>query len=1106
MAELTNGNYRVFVTLRAGGYSAWRDLALTRRSGDPLAEAEGVQLFIKDQDHEVWWRAGAGQDPADCVNTALQVAVLPGADVELRRVTLACHGSRPARLQVTSFLEVALNRADADAAHPAFSKLFVQTEAPAPGVLLASRRPRSPEEAPRWMGHSFWIAGAPDAGCELETDRVRFIGRGRSLRDPAALDRDARLTGRIGNVLDPILALRLELQVAPGDTIHLVTLVAAGEDRDSVLHAINATRHQPLETMFSGARSIVMPGAALPPTDAPFKPCLEAGVAPEPLSHPCELKLFNGWGGFSEDGAEYIIRLSLVNGRLRLPPMPWANVIANPNAGFIATERGIGTAWTANSRENRLTPWSNDPVSDPASLALYLRDEERGVFWSPLPGPVAGAGDYDASHGFGYTRWIHRSLGLDQEVVAFVPPDEPVTLTRIRIWNPGPSTRRLSGFGYLQWALGGLPTTTGASIATTVEGDAVLAVNPDRGEFSDRVAFAALRTPGAAPVRVVCDRMEFLGQDGCLDRPAMVTGEASESGTGGGPCAAFHVPFTLGPDSSIELLLVAGEAADWSEARRLLQQYDHPDSADGALQSTRQWWSDLVTRIQVTTPSPALDVMANGWLVYQNLSCRMWGRSAFYQSGGAYGFRDQLQDAGALVQLLPELARSQILLHAAHQFPEGDVLHWWHPPASKGIRTRFSDDLLWLPFVLSDYLQQTGDFAVLDQRVGFVTGRTLAPGEDEIFLAPGRDPRQTDLYEHCCLALDRSLTRGAHGLPLMGTGDWNDGMNRVGREGRGESVWLGFFLHLILDRFIPLCERRGDSSRATRYREYQRDLAGALNRDGWDGGWYRRAFYDDGAAVGSAASDECRIDAIAQAWAVISGVAPADRAARALDAAMEHLVDEPAGIIRLLTPPFDRTPHDPGYIKGYLPGVRENGGQYTHGALWLVRALAEQGRTADAGRLLEMLSPATRGANPAAVQTYQVEPYVIAADVYGTDPHVGRGGWTWYTGSAGWMQRVLIETILGFTLEGGARIVLRPRIPPDWPGYTLRYRVPGGETVYEVRVEQAQPPVTATSAKLDDEAVTVEAGGIVIPLLRDNLVHRVTVRLGQDVIHRLHGL
>ena len=564
--------------------------------------------------------------------------------------------------------------------------------------------------------------------------------------------------------------------------------------------------------------------------------------------------------------------------------------------------------------------------------------------------------------------------------------------------------------------------------------------------------------------------------------------KARDFGSGLDPCAALQLTLEHDPDASFTCAFLLVEAADDAAARECVQRYATSDSVAAALAENTAFWQDLLTGVQVRTPVPALDLMFNGWLAYQNLACRMWGRSAFYQSGGAFGFRDQLQDSSALLYLDPAITRQQILLHASHQFVEGDVLHWWHPPASKGIRTRFSDDLLWLPQITHFYITHTGDAAILDEEIGFVTAEQLEQDEDERFVWPQLADETAPLYEHCCRALDRSLTRGMHGLPLIGVGDWNDGMNRVGRQGRGESVWLGFFLFDILSNWISICEERGDRSRARRYRAYRRELHVALNEAGWDGAWYRRAYYDDGAPLGSAQNDECRIDALAQAWAVISRAAPEQRAGQALAAMREQLVDEAAGIIRLLTPAFDRTPHDPGYIKGYVPGVRENGGQYTHAALWAVRALAEHGEHETAARLLEMLSPVTRGTSS---DTYRGEPYVVAADVYGEPPHVGRAGWTWYTGSAGWMYRVLLESILGFELVAGQAVELRPCLPAAWPGYSLRYRF-GNGTVYNFEV-------TRTDQRSSTSAGEVAGGAIVIPLELDGREHTVQIRAGPDV-------
>ncbi|MBK5186911.1 MAG: hypothetical protein JJD97_01635, partial [Gemmatimonadaceae bacterium] len=758
----------------------------------------------------------------------------------------------------------------------------------------------------------------------------------------------------------------------------------------------------------------------------------------------------------------------------------------------------------------RLTPWFNDPVSDPFGEAIYLRDEESGVFWSPLPGPTPAPAPYEARHGFGYTSWRHTSYELEQNTTTWMPRHDPVKVVRLTLRNASARVRTITVTSYAHLVLGGVPWVTAKSVSTSRddETDAILARNSSRGEFSSRVAFAALVAPaGAGKVSATADRTAFLGCTGSTRDPAALHSDAPLDGrTGAGldPCAAFRTTLTIPAGASVEIAFLLCEAENETRARSLLHTYATIATVNKSLDVASDFWRDMLGAVQIETPSPALDIMVNGWLAYQNLACRVWGRSAYYQSGGAFGFRDQLQDSAALMYLDPSLTRAQILLHAAHQFVEGDVMHWWHPPTSKGIRTRFSDDLLWLPYITAFYIASTGDAGVLDASAPFVTGPQLEGLEDERFMTPADSGTVGSVYEHCCRSIDRSLTPGVHGIPLMGSGDWNDGMNRVGREGKGESVWLGFFLFAILEDFIPLAESRGDGARASRYRSYKEKLGEALNAAGWDGGWYRRAFYDDGTPLGTAAGDECRIDAIAQAWSVISGAAPADRAEIALDAMEEHLVSEKEKLIRLLTPAFDKTPHDPGYIKGYLPGVRENGGQYTHGVLWGVRALAEMGRTERATRLLEMLSPITHGRTPEEVDVYRVEPYVIAADVYGVAPHVGRGGWTWYTGSAGWMYRVAIESLLGLTIVGGDRLELRPCVPESWPGFSVRMRLADRRTRYEIVLTRAASGVSETQVHVDGEAMSdaVTSGAASIALVRDGGVHLVEIALANDLTPR----
>jgi len=1232
---LSNGRYRAGISAAGAGFSLCEEFALTRWSPDRVRDVDGFFFYLRDLDSGAWWSAGLQPAPARAADYAvdfapgiarisrtdhgialrLECCVSPDADRELRRLVLTNRSTTTRHIEVTSFAEVALNTPAADAGHPAFSKLFVSTDALRGGVaLLANRRQRSPEDAPLWMMHSLvpdetadW-AGPPT----WETDRSRFLGRGRTAADPAALLPGATLSNSVGNVLDPVVSLRRVLTLAPGATGVVTAVLGFAHDREAALSlsvlpsdhavifqgaaerdrrlcerhgitadieallpllggallyghpefrgdvaapALSASEREPqglapavpvvvvrirseednatLDTMRRVAawwRSQGVPvdlraliegvdatesrvletvarvvirepisrsRAALQPPTVRFRPA--PGPAPDEPASTDTSPAGNGYGDFSPDGTEYVITIPAAG---RRPPLPWSNVIANEEIGFIATESGAGYTWSGNSREHRLTPWFNDPISDPHGEVFYLRDEDAGAFWSPTPGPVPGAGTHEVRHGFGYSSFCRRTPGLTQELVQFVPRRGCIKISRLSITNTGTAPRHLSLFAALQWVLGVLPSETASFIETSRDATtgAIFARNPLAGEFADRVAFATLIGPAGGAADVTADRAAFLGRHGSFACPAALCTDTpldGRTGRGLDPLAAFRLPLAIEPGRTVSCLLLLGEAGSETEACELIGRFGSVPAADQALTSVRGFWCEIVGAVQIHTPSPAIDLMVNGWLAYQNLSCRIWGRSAFYQSGGAFGFRDQLQDAVALLWHDPRVARSQLLLHAAHQFVEGDVLHWWHPPSSKGIRTRFSDDRLWLPLLTASYIAQTGDTGILAEPARFLTAPLLAPEDDETFLVPEDSGTTADLYEHCCRAVDRSLTRGAHGLPLIGTGDWNDGMNRVGREGRGESTWLGFFLARVLESFLPLVDARGDALRVGRYEDYLRQLHVALNAGGWDGNWYRRGYYDNGTPLGSAMNDECCIDAIAQAWAVLSGVATSDRADQALDALVQHLVSESDGIIRLLTPPFDRTPEDPGYIKGYLPGVRENGGQYTHAALWAVQALAEAGHGDRAARLLKMLSPVTHGATPAAVERYQAEPYVIAADVYGVAPHIGRGGWSWYTGSAGWMFRVAVESVLGIGLEAGNAIVVRPTLPLEWPGFSFTCRLPDGRTTLALTVERAPPDGgPQTSVTLDGMALEVVGDTVRIALPRDGAAHEVRIRFG----------
>lgn len=817
-----------------------------------------------------------------------------------------------------------------------------------------------------------------------------------------------------------------------------------------------------------------------------------------------ELVFYNGYGGFSKDGKEYVIHLNLdkEKGGLVYPPAPWINVLANNEFGTITSERGSDYTWSVNSRENRLTPWSNDAVMDPPGEVVYVRDDEMQRFWSPTPGPVAGSAHYEVRHGFGDTNYFAETSGIKQMVTKWVTVDDPVKIVKLRLVNTGLMKKELSVFRYLDWVLG--VNREDAAHHTVTEYDeklkTIFAQNFYNNEFAGRVAFAASFTEKERIFeKATSDRLSFIGRNRSLSDPKAVcsTTELEERfGAGFDTCAAFQTAFTLESGESVDLYYLMGEARSEGEARKLVAKYRNSSRLETSYTQVKQFWDEKLKTVQVQTPLDEINIMMNGWLQYQNIVCRIWARTGFYQSGGAYGFRDQLQDVAAALYLDPQLARQQILLHAAHQFPEGDVLHWWHPPTDRGTRTRISDDLLWLPYVTALYVRRTGDEDILQEEAGFISARQLEDNEQEAYLEPDISSQAATLYEHCCLAIDRSLKTGRHNLPLIGAGDWNDSMNHVGEKGEGESVWLGFFLYKILGDFIPICKKHDDSKRAEQYREHRKKLKHHLNKEGWDGNWYRRAFYDDGTPLGSSDSDECKIDAIAQSWSVISGAAPRAKAVKALEAADRYLISDYDEIIRLLVPPFDRTPHNPGYIKGYIPGVRENGGQYTHAALWLVRALAEMGYRDRAVELIKMLTPITHSHPKPKADRYRVEPYAVAADIYGEPPLTGMGGWTWYTGSAGWMYRVILESILGMGLEG-SKVSFDPKIPDHWQGYQLTLKMDDNATAYHITVEQdSDLERDQITGMIDGEPLKMKKNSPGFAIKKDGQKHRITLKIG----------
>ena len=1303
---LSNGRYSVMVTNAGAGYSRWRNMAVTRWREDTTRDHWGTFIYVRDASTGSTWSAGHQPTtvPAESyeaafmedrveirrrdssIATTLDVIVSPEDDGELRRVSIKNLSSRERTLELTSYAETVLAPPAADTAHPAFQNLFVQTEfVPTYGALLATRRPRSPEDPPIWAAHVAAVEGRSMDSVQYETDRARFLDRGRGVRAPSTIVDGRPLSNTTGAVLDPIFSLRRTVRVRPGETAIVTFSTLVSDSREKAL-ALADKYHDPaifereaalawtqaqvllhhlgisaneahlfqrlagrilyldhtlrppitvLARMTRGQRALwrygisgdlpillaridqirdreivrqllraheywgwkgvavdlvilnehefsytdelqdwlervvrvsrshvshqahashggvfILRSDQLPEEDrdlirstaravllshhgslaeqmeaaVPEKQCIAAHAQPpvqqEPEAPPPRLKLsfFNGLGGFAEGGREYVTVL----GEGQWTPVPWINVIANQDFGFTVSESGSGFTWARNSRENRLTPWSNDPVNDPPGEVLYVRDEDSGVVWTPTPLPIRETTPYVIRHGQGYSRFEHQSHDIALDLVLFVPPEDPVKISRLIIRNLSESPRRLTVTAYVEWVLGVLRETSAPFVWTEVDEttQALFVHNRWSEEFGERVAFVDMKGKHRS---WTSDRCEFIGRNGNLSYPAGMEPDVELSGSVGGgfdPCAALRAPITVPAGGSAEVVLLLGQGTDSEEARELVEAY-RGVNLDQLLDRVRTKWDDVLDAVKVSTPDESMTIMLNRWLLYQTLSCRVWARSAFYQSGGAYGFRDQLQDVTALIVSRREIAREHLLRCAGRQFPEGDVQHWWHTPSGRGVRTRFSDDRAWLPFALVHYLDVTGDVEILEEETPFLQGPPLDEGESERYFEPETSTETATLYEHCARAIDVSLGLGPHGLPLMGSGDWNDGMNRVGDEGQGESVWLAWFLHLTIGRFVPLAERRGDSERVARWREWLGDLDAAIEAHGWDGNWYRRAFFDDGTPLGSNASQECKIDSIAQSWGVISGGAPSGRAEQAMRAVEQYLIRRGDGLVLLFTPPFDNWDVDPGYIKGYLPGVRENGGQYTHAALWSVIAFAKLGEGDKAAELFSILNPINQTSTRAGIYRYKVEPYAAVADVYAEPPHLGRGGWTWYTGSAGWMYRAGIEWILGFRLRGES-LHLDPCIPRDWPGFRIsfayhssRYDIDVGNPLGVMRgiqrvevdgheVPRLAPEHTAPRAVGADASVprdgaedSLEPGrGARILLVDDGRQHRVRVTLG----------
>lgn len=1101
---LDTGHYSLGVSSIGTSRSSSQGLALNRWREDEVEDAWGWFLYLRDLTSGDY--TSVGQQPAQhpearytveqdenwmalCldwrgIHAQWRISLDPETAMEQRLLTLENRSDTLHDLELTSYLEVALFDARGDAFHPAFAKLFVETAWDEPsGSLLAQRRPRAQSEHWPCLWHTLLGADAP---LECDTDRMSFLGRGRGPDRPLAMEQP-HLQGRLGTVLDPVLSLRTRLTLAPGETKTLVWLLGAAQNAKTA-------QKDALEYIELGKASV----ARLAKTRAPEGPVT---LAPNPgLNH------WNGIGGFDPASDAYVLHLNwdAASRSHRLPPLPWINVIANPLGGCIISERGAGYSWFGNSQANRISPWANDPVSDGHGEALYLRDPTSGRFWSPLPGPAPAEADYLVTHNPGQSRFELSAHGWHSVTEISMSASEPLRLTRLKLRNDSDQTRSIQLYSYLQLILGMLPPEP-SSIKTGQLHDSgpgtpcLWAKNPKAGPFADGITFCLLASPSQPPEQTSasCDRLAFIGRHGRLSTPLALT--RSSGGLDGNtqspahPCFALQGQWRLAPGAELEILLLLGEVNSMDAIAPLARCWIAPQAV---LKTSQDLALTASSRLEVDIPEPSLMPLLNSWLPWQILGCRIWARSALYQSGGAYGYRDQLQDAAGLLPLAPEQTRAAILRHAAVQFSAGDVCHWWHPePMGHGLRSRCSDDLLWLPRVCAEYLSASGDWALLDEEIPFLDGPELSPEQDDYYMPLRTSDQVGSLYEHCCRALDRSLTLGAHGLPLIGTGDWNDGMNRLGRLGRGESVWLAFFLYQILGDWLPICERRKDEERKARYSAHRERLLQGLDAHGWDGDWYRRAYDDDGQPLGSQINHECRIDALVQSWAVISQAAPEDKARQAMAALERHLIDKDAGIIRLLTPPFVNDPRDLGYIKGYVAGVRENGGQYSHAACWVVQATALLGNHEEAWALLKMLSPINHSDNPERLAIYKGEPYVLAADVYGEKPHLGRAGWTWYTGAAGWFYRISIETLLGFRIQDGTELHLAPHIPRHWPGFGIDYGLPAGGRL-RIRVDNASGEAgPVRRASLDDQPLACSGDALRLTLPKDGQDHELLVWL-----------
>jgi Cellobiose phosphorylase len=884
------------------------------------------------------------------------------------------------------------------------------------------------------------------------------------------------------NQIQNLIAPGIDLKEKPGGIFIRSTEQISNEDRilfESVAHVIIADRYGTLEEQMNRRTKIKTTIPYFNPTK--FHPSIYTAIEPRN-----DLQFFNGLGGFTADGKEYVITTTAE----KKTPAPWINVLANPGFGSVISENGQSYTWVENAHEIRLTPWNNDPITDLKGEAFYLRDEESGKFWSPAPLPCKSSSPFTIRHGFGYSVFEHSEDGIFTEMTVFTDIEAPVKYTVIKIRNHSGRQRRIVGTGYVEWVLGDLRAKYSRHTITELDerSGAILATNAYSSEFINRVAFF---DADGINKTITTDRAEFLGRNGTLSNPDGLNRVRFSGKTGAAidPCAAIQVSLTLGEDEEQEIIFRLGAGKNLEHALEIIKAGETNESVKQALLKVHQYWERTLSAVQIKTPDAALNMLTNGWLNYQTLASRIWARSGFYQSGGAFGFRDQLQDVLSLVHAQPQLARSQILLCASRQFKEGDVQHWWHPPSGRGVRTTCSDDYLWLVYATAVYVTATGDKSILDEQIHFLEGRLLNSGEDSYYDLPIRSDSLAGVYEHCVKSIEHALQFGTHGLPFIGSGDWNDGMDKVGNHGKGESVWLAFFLYDILNRFGGIASMKNDEAFAARCKAEAQKLQVNIRQQAWDGDWYLRAYFDDGTPLGSHENEECKIDSIAQSWSVLSKAGDPDRVPKAMQSADEHLVRKEDGLIQLFNPPFDKSSLNPGYIKGYVPGVRENGGQYTHAAIWLVMAFASIGNRKRTWELLQMINPVNRSNNETKIGIYKTEPYVIAADVYAEPLHKGRGGWTWYTGSAGWMYQLIINYFIGLKREAGT-LSFKPCVPAEWKNFEVSYHFE--KSFYHIQFVQESADVEKPMQVFLDD-VLQENG--TIALMNDDKTHEVRIEL-----------